>query len=371
MSDPVAGPLIEALERAAAELRVSAPDAALALARRLGIGGYVARHHTPPGANRDEDLARRLRERLLRDAAAEVSTALAAREVLHFFARGIALAGTVYAPGDREMADLDLFVPPRAAPAAREILAVLGYGVLPPEEQSGPAALRSSVNLSREAGRSAMEAVALDLHWGLEPVNRLLPRPGMSVPEAVWQSMRPGASLPVPAPAHHAALLVHHLVHHDLLHARGLLDLALLRRDLWTADGEAYEDVARRLGVLRVARAVHEVLMRDFGFEPVAGVRVAPRDRRGRRLQHALVLDRWLVWAGAAGDAEHVEITSRRLRRRVLLLDRVTDARLLVADALFPPRQHLRWRWPDARSDVAAWRRHLRQVAGKALGRRS
>jgi hypothetical protein len=111
--------------------------------------------------------------------------------------------------------------------------------------------------------------------------------------------------------------------------------------------------------------------MRDFGFEPVAGVRVAPRDGRGRRLQRALVLDRWLAWAGAAGEAEHVEITSRRLRRRVLLLDRVTDVRLLLADALVPPREHLRWRWPHARSDGAAWRRHLRQVAGKALGTRS
>ncbi len=350
---------------------MGAPDPALALARRLGIGGYVARHRGPTGSERAEDLARRLREGLLREAATEISTTLTAREVPHFFARGIALAGTVYAPGDREMADLDLFVPVRAAPAAREILAGLAYAVLPPEEQSGPAALRSKVNLSREAGQSAMEAVALDLHWGFEPVNRLLPRPGTPVPETMWHAERPGAPVPAPAPAHHAALLVHHLVHHDLLHVRALLDLALLRRDRWTADGEAYEEVARSLGVLRVARAVHEVLMRDFGFEPVAGVRVAPRDRRGRRLQQALVLDRWLAWAGAAGDAEHVEITARRLRCRVLLLDRATDVRLLAADALFPPAEHLRWRWPDARSDVAAWRRHLRQVAGKALGKRS
>jgi hypothetical protein len=370
MSDPVAGPLLDALDRVAAQLRVGAPDPTLALARRLGIGGYVGRHRSPTGPDRDEHLARRLREGLLREAAAEISTALTSRAVPHFFARGVALAGTVYAPGDREMADLDLFVSPQAAPAAREILAELAYAVLPPEEQSGPAALRSKVNLSREV-ESAMEAVALDLHWGFEPVNRLLPRPGTPVPQAMWHAVRPGPPLSVPAPAHHAALLVHHLVHHDLLHVRALLDLALLRCDRWTTDGEAYEEVARSLGVLRVARAVHEVLMRDFGFEPVAGVRVAPRDRRGRRLQQALALDRWLTWAGAAGGAEHVEITSRRLRRRVLLLDRVTDVRLLLADALVPPREHLRWRWPDTRSDVAAWRRHLRQVAGKALGTRS
>lgn len=371
MSDPVAGPLIGALDRSAAALGVEAHDTALTLARRLGIGGYVARHRARPGPSREEDLARRLREGLLRDAAAEISNTLALRDVSHFFARGIALAGTVYAPGDRQMADLDLFVQPGSAPAAREILAGLGYQELPPEEQSGPAALRSSVNLSRESARSAMLAVAVDLHWGVEPVNRLLPRPGATVPQAVWQAVRPGPPLPLPAPAHHAALLVHHLVHHDLLHARAVLDLALLRRDLWTTDGAAYEGVARRLGVLRVARAVHWAQVRDFGFAPVAGVRAAPRDPRGRRLERALVLDRWLAWAGAAGESEHVEITSHRLRRRVLLLDRAADARLLLADALFPPREHLRWRWPDAPSDAAAWRRHLRQVAAKALGKRS
>ncbi len=62
-------------------------------------------------------------------------------------------------------------------------------------------------------------------------------------------------------------------------------------------------------------------------------------------------------------------ITLRRMRRRLLLLDRVVDARLLVADVVLPPREHLRWRWPGEPSAGAAWRRHLQQVAGKALGR--
>jgi hypothetical protein len=301
----------------------------------------------------------------------DISSALAAREVPHFFARGIVLAGTVYAPGDREMADLDLFVQPGAAPVAREIVTRLGYEELPPDGQSGPAALRSSVNLSGGSARSAMEAVDLDLHWGLEPVNRLLPRPGATVPPVVWQAMQSANALPAPTPAHHAALLVHHLVHHDLLHARALLDLALLRRDQWATDGSGYEDLARHLGVLRVARSVHWAQVRDFGFAPIAGVRAAPRDLRGRRLERALALDRWLAWAGAASESEHVEISTRRMRRRVLLLDRLSDARLLLADALFPPRAHLRWRWSDTHSDAEAWRRHLRQLAGKTLGRRS
>ncbi len=370
MSDPVAGTLIGALDRAATALGVEARDSVLALARRLGIGGFVARHRAPQGVDRDEALARHLREELLRDAAVEISQALAARDVRHFFARGIVLAGTVYQPGDRAMADLDLFIQPGHEAAACETVSTLGYEELPVGEQSGPAALRSSVNLLR-SGHSAMSSVDLDLHWGLEPVNRLLPRPGATVPPVVWQAVQSGNALRAPTAAHHAALLVHHLVHHDLLHARALLDLALLRRDQWTTDGNGYEDVARHLGVLRVARALHWAQVRDFGFTPIAGVGAAPRDRRGRRLQRALVLDRWLAWAGAAGDTEHVEITSRRLRRRMLLLDRATDARLLLADALFPPRDHLRWRWPDARSNVAAWRRHLQQVAGKALGTRS
>ncbi len=369
MSDQVAVPLAAALDRAAVVLRVAAPDPGLELARHCGIGGYVARHRGQGDASRDESLARRFHERLMLDAATELSAALTSRGVPHFFVRGIALVGTVYAPGDREMADLDLFVRSEAVLRARETLADLGYSELPAEEQDGPAALRSKVSLAREPGPSAVEAVAVDLHWAVEPVNRLLPRPGTALPASVWDGVQLGATLPAPAPAHHAALLVHHLVHHDLLHVRGVLDLALLRHDSWTSDGAAYEDVAGRLGVLRAARFLHAVLIRAFGYAPVPGVELAPRDWRGRQLERALALDRWLVWAGSAAEGEHVTITLRRMRRRLLLLDRVVDARLLVADVVLPPREHLRWRWPGEPSAGAAWRRHLQQVAGKALGR--
>jgi hypothetical protein len=38
-----------------------------------------------------------------------------------------------------------------------------------------------------------------------------------------------------------------------------------------------------------------------------------------------------------------------------------------VRDAVLPPVEHLRWRWPDARSPFAAWICHLRNVVGTWL----
>jgi hypothetical protein len=50
-----------------------------------------------------------------------------------------------------------------------------------------------------------------------------------------------------------------------------------------------------------------------------------------------------------------------------LLLERMTDARRVVADAVAPPAEHLRWRWPAAGSYGAAWLRHLRETVRKVL----
>jgi hypothetical protein len=368
-ADRVAATFVAALEVAAEQLRISADDPALALGRRFGVGGYVAHRRLPESQYRDERLVRQLHEQLMLDAAGAASAALADGGVPNFFARGAALCGMLYRPGDRELVDLDLFVPPSDAGRAKDLLVGLGYAELPSNEQCGPASLRSSVNLERGGGRSAFEAIAIDLHWGLEPVSRLLPRPGTTIPTTVWDGLVSSGDLPAPSPEQHAALLAHHLVHHDLLHVRGMLDLALLRAGAWTDDGDAYEACARELGVLRAARALHQVLVEQFGFEPIEGVRLPPATVRARRLRGELQLERWFVWAGMAEDDEHMRITPRRLGRRMLLLDRMSDARLLAADALFPPGEHLRWRWPEHRSSAAAWRRHLRQLGGKLFAR--
>ncbi len=368
-ADRVAATFITALEGAAKRLRIAADDPALALGRRFGIGGYVARRRLPESRYRDEQLVRQLHERLMRDAAGAASTTLVDGGVPHFFARGAVLCGMLYQPGDRELVDLDLFVSPADAGRAQDLLTGLGYVALPSSEQCGPASLRSSVNLERRGGRSAFEAIAIDLHWGLEPVNRLLPRPGTTISTSVWDGLVSAGDLPAPSPAQHAALLAHHLVHHDLLHVRGMLDLALLRADVWTGDGDAYEVCARELGVLRAARALHRALVEQFGFEPIEGVSPPPATVRARRLNGVLQLERWFAGAGMAEDDEHARITPRRIGRRMLLLDHVSDARFLAADALFPPREHLRWRWPEHGSSAAAWRRHVRQLGGKLFAR--
>jgi hypothetical protein len=347
MTDPLAVRLTRELVKAAQLLGRAEPDAMLRLADDFGIGGYVRRQQRGDPATVESgaaELMRRLQDRLLLDAAAEVSQGLGALTIPHFFAKGVALLHRVYRLGDRELADIDLYVHRSAARLAVQTLEELGFRAIPLALQSGPAALRPGVVLARE-GYSEAQGVTLDVHWGIEP------------------------DLPVPTSGHHAALVVYHLVHHDLLHVRGLLDLALLWRDLEPEDLSALSELARALGVERALRALALVLARDLGLPRPESIGPPASDWRGRRLTRLLVLHRWLAWAGAAGEREPGEITPRRVGRRLLLLDAAWRAALVLGDVLAPPRAHLRWRWPDAESDVAAWGRHLRSAARKALPR--
>jgi hypothetical protein len=344
MTDPLAVRLTRELVKAAQLLGRAEPDAMLRLADDFGIGGYVRRQQRGDPATVESgaaELMRRLQDRLLLDAAAEVSQGLGALTIPHFFAKGVALLHRVYRLGDRELADIDLYVHRSAARLAVQTLEELGFRAIPLALQSGPAALRPGVVLARE-GYSEAQGVTLDVHWG---------------------------DLPVPTSGHHAALVVYHLVHHDLLHVRGLLDLALLWRDLEPEDLSALSELARALGVERALRALALVLARDLGLPRPESIGPPASDWRGRRLTRLLVLHRWLAWAGAAGEREPGEITPRRVGRRLLLLDAAWRAALVLGDVLAPPRAHLRWRWPDAESDVAAWGRHLRSAARKALPR--
>ena len=98
---------------------------------------------------------------------------------------------------------------------------------------------------------------------------------------------------------------------------------------------------------------------------PLPNIDGAPRDLRGRWLARLLRLEEWLTWAGATTVQEHVAVTPRRIGRRLLLLDRLGSARNLLADAVWPPSEFVRWRWPEARSLGQARAKHLRSAVRK------
>lgn len=370
MTANVADRFTQLLGRAARRLGMVGEDGLITLARRFGIAGFVARHFYGDSSEgyREETRARRLFESVMLKQAADVSAVLTARGVTHFFLKGVVVSRWLYEPGERHFVDIDLCIPPEQRASAMDALATMTYAELPGETQGGPAALRPGVVLVRDLARTAMEAVNLDIRWGIEPIDRLLPRSDTPMPEAVWARLTRVGSLPSPDPAHHAALLLHHLVHHDLLHIRSLLDLTLLLQRLPADAGAEFEKVARRLGVLRAARAVSGALRRDLDLELDPGIGAESRDLRGRRLARILRLEEWLTWAGAAAGQEHVSVTPRRILRRTLLLDRIGSVRKLIADAVWPPSEFVRWRWPDAGSMGHARAKHLTSAIRKIAG---
>lgn len=370
MTAQVADRFTQLLGRAARRLGIAGEDAVITLARQFGIGGYVARHVYGDNseAYRAETRARRLLESVMLKQATDVSSVLTKSDITHFFLKGVVVARWLYEPGERHFVDLDLCIPPEQRGPAMDALAAVDYEALPETTQGGPAALRPGVVLVRRLARTAMEAVNLDVRWGVEPIERLLPRSDTPMPDAVWGRLTRVGSLPSPDPAHHAALLLHHLVHHDLLHIRSLLDFILLLQRLPAHAGGEFERIAGQLGVLRAARAVSAALRRDLGVETGPGVGPAPRDLRGRRLEKMLRLEGWLVWAGAATAQEHVAVTPRRILRRTLLLDRIGSARKLLADAVWPPSEFVRWRWPEAGSMGRARAKHLTSAMRKIAG---
>lgn len=366
MTDEIGRAFIAGLSAAAGN------ESVMAAARRLGIEGYV-RRHTDADAPAAGDgasgrrLAGRLYDSLLLEAAREVSTALSARGIRHFVAKGVALLGVLYKPGDREIADIDLWVPQDTASQARRALADAGFTEAAPERQGGPDGLRPGRVFERGDG-NALTGVAVDLHWAVESVARIIPRSAGGLPPEVWQRLDESGSFPVPAPADHAALLVHHLVHHDLLHVRGLLDLALL----WSARScprEVFEPTARHLGVWRAARFIAELLRRDLRVTGAASVPSPPRGVRASRLAPTMTLTAWLTMALAAPEVDYREMTLRRLLRRAMLLDRARDIPGLLADGVWPPEVHVRWRWPAASSAASARWCHVRHLARKLGGR--
>ena len=367
MTDTLAARRRSVLETAARSAGKVDDLSGIGLADRFGIGRLVRfRTEERPSENTfdGERILSGLAHTLLMEAAEELTIALTKRDIPHFFVKGIALAGRLYEPGEREMSDIDLHVHPHAKPTALETLKELGYHIPPDEEQSGPAELCSGVFAGRYTESSQLEHVSLDLAWGLDPVVRLLPRPDFAIPDDVWNSVNRTGKIPVPRDSHHLVLLVHHLVHHDMLHFRGLVDLALLWPQVREEEKMAVEHLAADLGVLRATRFLSAMLGSDLGVT-VPCAWSPPDDWRGRRARKMLEPTVWCEWALQAGDAEFVEINIRRIRRRLLLLDRLRDIPGLFADAIFPPREYLKWRWPQSGNTIGAWWLHAKRVAAK------
>jgi hypothetical protein len=332
-----------------------------ALLVRFGLPGLMSRIEVDPPVTLDPALFRvqQLRHALLEEQALRVAASLSAAGVQHFFAKGVALLGRPYRPGDRLLADMDVYVRPDDRERATRVLESLLYRRLPEWDQAGPASMRSTLALERESAHT-IERCTVDLHWALDPVERILPRRDRPVPERVWRSLQTGGPLTRPHPEHHAAILVHHLVHTDLLHVRGLLDLAFVFQEMRADAGGEYLATCALLRVGRCAAELAHLVARDLGVvRPGAMTEgAAPK----------LTLEGWLTLVAQSRPDDDGAMTVARLHRRLRLVDR-GGLPTLGADLLFPPAAFLRWRWPG-RNLLDATLRHYRQLARKALARR-
>lgn len=357
--------LRDALGQAAAALGSRAPAADLELAEYFGIGGLLRRlapAPTDPPRPPTERLVA-LTNRLLLEAADELAAALRRASVGHVFVKGVALLGERYQFGDRALVDVDLLIRPDARARAGEVFDRLGYRDLDRDEPLGTLDLYAGTNFGR-GGLDDVDSVSLDVQWGMRPSDRFLPRADSPIPPGVWARAARGR-LDIPSAEDHAALIVHHLVMHDLLHVRGLVDVVMLWPQIVEGGGAIFGLMIDRLGVGPAGRAVAQVLERDLGLPWPPGLRRPSPGLRHEVLTRQLRLDRWLTFAGAADSREQEMITRRRVLRRLLLTEGFARSVRLLGDALVPPREYLRWRWPDAPSDGAAWLRHLARVARK------
>ncbi len=307
----------------------------------------------------------RLSHAVMVDAAVEVSQSLRENGVRHFFVKGVSLFGRVYRYGDRAVGNIDLFIHPNEQGAGLSALQQLGYIAYPDRDQPAPPAMSPGLGMYRPSRRTEIEEIDLDVRWGIEPVSRLLSRSNVMLPASVWLRLEHNGSLPLPDDGHHAALLIHHLVRHDLLHVRGLIDLVLLWRTMSPESAKAFEELAKELEVLRACRIIVDLLTREFGVPAPGVIGPPPADWRSRSLSPQMTLESWLVLAGGSSEQEVAMITPRRFRSRFLLADRVSTGARLALDAILPPAGYLEWRWPEARSYVGAWRRHIGRVMAK------
>jgi hypothetical protein len=298
----------------------------------------------------------------LRKEAREVSRELEAERVQHCFFKGIALLGRFYQLDDRRLDDIDLLVEFRQRNAALAVLHARGYAELGEARAWAPAANRPGVTMCRldpATGERDEEAPFLDVHWGLEPLSNLLPVEALTLPPGVWARVTVEHRVPILPDEYHAALILHHLVRHDLLHIRGLLDFALLWDAMPRDGGSELTKLAARLGVSRALGIVGRVVVDDLMLFPLRGIRLGAQDWRGKRAQKQLRLRDWLAWAArTASDRRHHVTLKRSIAWRRFLLADVPRGGRLFREVVTPPPEYLRWRWPTV-PPGAAWRRHV------------
>lgn len=349
------------LSEVAAQLKLRGSDPALELAGRFGLRRYFERHQTGDADLADSQWMERAAQ--LRKEARDLSAALRDAGVRHFFFKGIALIGRFYRLDDRRLDDIDLVVDLAGRNSAMAVLHAHGYADLNEPGVWGPASRRPGITMYRvdpATGERDQHAPLMDLHWGLESVSTLLPTAGITFPSAFWARVEMDQRLPVPPDEEHAALVLHHLVRHDLLHVRGLLDFALLWETLPRDAGTRLTELAGHLGVARALGLVGRVLVDDLLLFPIRGVRLGAMDWRGRAALQRLRLRDWLAWAGrrAADRRHHVNVTRSLAWRRFLLADAPKTGQL-VSELFKPAPEYLSWRWPEARAPGQAWRQHL------------
>jgi hypothetical protein len=355
--------LYQAFTEVARGMKLRGRDPGLELAGRFGVRRFVERHLAggdrpeapvePPEASRWLERAARLRKE-----ARAVSRALAEAGVRHCFFKGVTLFGRFYRLDERQLADIDLLVPLDHYAEALATIQGLGYADLRTSGTWVPATRRPGVTLYRADADPGEAEILIDLHWGLESLATVLPDEELMLPPTVWAGVEPERGLPTLNDEHHAAVVLHHLVRHDMLHIRGLLDFVLLWQAIPKDGGQMLADLARSLGVERALRVVGRVMVDELLLYPLRGVPLHPRDWRGRVALRQLRLRPWLAWAArqVTRRAPHVTVTRSLLWRRFLLADRPRVGRL-IRDLVAPPREYLEWRWPDA--EGGAWGRHL------------
>ena len=163
--------------------------------------------------------------------------------------------------------------------------------------------------------------------------------------------------LPRPRPGHHAALLIHHLVRHDGLHVRSLVDLAVLWPALDAGEGHAFAALARYLGVGRAAASLGAAFRSELALSVPPGF----AERAGAWSVETLV-----ALACDSEDHDLEAMTRSRARRRIRVVDRpLRTAAHFMTEALFPPDVYLSWRWPG-RSWIGRRATHLGRLARKA-----
>ena len=225
-----------------------------------------------------------------------------------------------------------------------------------------PAAKRPGVTMHRaDLDEDEGETdVLVDVHWGLESLATVLPDEELLLPPTVWAGITKERGLPVLPDEYHAALVLHHLVRHDMLHIRGLLDFILLWQAIPNNGGQEMTSLARTLGIERALRVVGRLMVDELLLYPLRGVPLRSQDWRGRMALRRLRLKPWLAWAArrVTMRTSHLTVTRSLLWRRFLLADAPRTGRL-IRELVAPPREYLEWKWPQAGSERGAWRQHL------------